>query len=166
MIFESIRGDEVDRFPMVRSILTNPGIYPYMGDDFAPTPSDFKVNDHPSIRYVLVWGYGDRNGRRLFGMFCFYPENEICWWAHVALFRGTPRSLTLQAGREVAEWVWNDTACKRLIASVPACNRAAVRYGTDPRGMSLLPFGINEKSFQKHGKLWDQVLMGRSRPGV
>jgi hypothetical protein len=98
-------------------------------------------------------------------MFCFFPENEVCWSVHVALLRGTPRAVTRQAGREVMAWLWANTPCRRLVASVPASNRAAVRYGLDVEGMNLVPFGVNEKSFMKGGKLWDQVLMGRSRPG-
>ena len=143
----------------MRAILTDPGVYSHMTDDFAPEPEAFKVNRHPEIWYVLVL-----EGTELLGMFCFFPENRICWYAHVALFRGVAREVTWRAGREVVEWLWANTPCLRLIASVPACNRAAVRFGR--RAMGLLAYGRNGASFMKGGTLWDQVLMGRSRPGV
>jgi hypothetical protein len=163
MIFECTRG-----YALVRSILTEAGVYGHMTDDFAPKPDDFQVNTHEAIRYVIVWEGGAKYAPvvgRCLGMFCFFPENEICWQAHVALLRGLRPAQTRQIGREVMAWLWGNTPCLRLVASVPKCNRAAVRYGLDPGGMNLLPFGVNEKSFLKHGKLWDQVLMGRSKPG-
>ncbi|MGO9967262.1 MAG: hypothetical protein ACLPY2_08320 [Bryobacteraceae bacterium] len=148
-------------YELVRTILTHPTLYRHMGDDFAPDPERFEVNRHPAIWYVLAteeW--------RAIGLFCFFPENDICWAAHVAMLRKTPPALTRQAGREVMRWLWERTPCRRLVASVPMCNRAAVRYGLDPQGMNLLPYGVNEKSFLKDGKLWDQQLMGRSRPSA
>jgi hypothetical protein len=145
---------------LVREVLTHPKLYGHMTDDFAPARETFEVNRHPAIWYVLAV-----EGTRLLGMFCFFPENDICWAAHAALLRRVPPALTRKAGREVVAWLWEHTACRRLTASVPECNRAAVRYGLDEEGMHLRPYGINEKSFLKDGKLWDQILMGRSRPG-
>jgi len=147
-------------YGLVKIILTELDLYRHVTDDFAPSPEAFEANTHPSIWYVLVW-----EANKLLGMFCFLPQNDICWDAHVALFRGVKPDETRQAGREVMAWLWANTPCRRLVASVPRSNRAAVRYGLAPEGMNLLPFGVNEKSFLKHGKLWDQVLMGRSKPG-
>lgn len=152
--------DATTRYGLVRKVLTDPGIYDHMTDDFAPAREEFEVNQHPAIRYVRVY-----DGFDLLGLFCLFPENEICWAAHVALYRGLHPEKTRQIGRELVEWLWANTPCRRLVASVPACNRAAVRYGLDPEGMHLERYGVNERSFKKHGKLWDQVLMGRSKPG-
>lgn len=143
-------------YAAVRAILTDPELYPYMTDDFAPAREEFRVNEHPAIWYVLV-----SEGSSLYGMFIFLPCNEISWEVHVAFFRGTPVTITRQAGREVVEWLWANTPCLRLTASVPACNRAAVGFGLHTMG--LREYGRNEASFMKHGKLWDQVLLGKSR---
>lgn len=143
-------------YRLVRAILTDPGLYPHMGDDFAPAREEFRVNEHPAIWYVLVIDDGE-----LLGLFSFFPENQICWAAHVAMFRGTEPARTHQAGREVVDWLWAQSPCLRLIASVPVSNRAAVRFGL--RAMGLRAYGRNKASFQKGGRLWDQILMGRSR---
>jgi hypothetical protein len=144
-------------YSLIRRILTDPDIYDRMGDDFLPPRNDFAVNRHPAIWYVLVV-----EGSKLLGMFCFSPENQICWSAHVALFRGIHPRVTHQAGAEIVEWLWRHTRCERLIASVPLSNPAAVRFGA--RAMGLIRYGVNPRSFLKHGQLHGQVLMGRSRP--
>jgi hypothetical protein len=152
--------ERTGRYSLVHTILTDSRLYDYMGDDFAPPRELFHVNKHPDIWYVLVY-----EGYDVLGLFCLFPENTLCWTAHVALYRGMAPERTRRIGRELMAWLWEHTPCRRLIASVPECNRAAVKYGLDPEGMNLRVFGVNEKSFKKYGKLWGQVLMGRSKPG-
>jgi hypothetical protein len=143
-------------YSLIRLILTDPDLYSRMGDDFTPPAHQFVVNPHPAICWVLVY---DR--LRLLGMFGFFPENEICRAAHVALFRGIHPRVTHQAGEEIVEWLWRNTSCERLIASVPLSNPAAVRFGL--RAMGLVRYGVNPRSFLKNGILQSQILMGRSR---
>lgn len=152
----SVTFERTNDYGLVRAILTDEGIYEHMTDDFAPAREAFEPVADWRIWYVLVM-----EGSSLYGMFCFYPENEICWHAHVALFRGTPAAVTHQAGREVVDWLFANTGCLRLVASVPACNRAAVRFGQQAMGLRV--YGRNERSFRKGGRLWDQILMGRSK---
>jgi hypothetical protein len=141
---------------LVRAILTDPDIYDRMGDDGLPPREEYQVPNHPGIWWVTVW---DRE--RLLGLFAFFPENAICWATHVALFRGIHPRLTAQAGREIVDWVFANTPCVRLTASVPAFHRAALRFGK--RVMGLKSYGRNWKSFLKGGALYDQILMGRSK---
>jgi hypothetical protein len=144
-------------FALVRQILTHPRMFPHMGDDFLPAPEQFVLNTDPRISYVLV-----SDEWRAIGLFCFIPENEICWAAHVAMLRKVHPALTHRAGKEIIEWLWRNTPCRRLIASVPASNPAAVRFGV--QAMGLIRYGVNRRSFMKGGRLVDQILMGRSRP--
>jgi hypothetical protein len=150
-------------YELVRRILTRRRMYEWMGDDYAPPVEQFQVNTDPRIWYVLA-----SDEWRAIGLFCFFPENEICWAAHVALLRGTHPRLTHRAGWEVVRWLWNNTPCLRLTAKVPACNRAAVRFGLGPMGLKLigptLEQSVEPLSFMKGGRLVDQILMGRSRP--
>jgi hypothetical protein len=144
-------------YELVRRILTRPRMYEYMGDDFLPPVEQFVLNTDPRIWYVLV-----SDEWRAIGLFCFFPENEICWAAHVAMLRKVHPALTHRAGDEIVEWLWRNTPCRRLIASVPASNPAAVRFGV--QAMGLIRYGVNRRSFLKGGILRDQILMGRSRP--
>jgi hypothetical protein len=142
----------------IRAVLTHPKIYPYVTDDFAPPREQFQVNEHPAIWYVRV---RDEDGE-LLGLFTLLPENEICWQAHVAMIRGTHPVLVHQAGKGLLPWIWENTPCERIEAAVPACNRAAIWFGI--RSMGLIQYAIKPLSFRKKGRLWDQVLMGRSKP--
>ena len=146
-------------YGLVRQILADPGIYARMGDDFAPPIAEFVVNEHPAIWYVLVYPSA---GDLVSGLFCFFPENGICWAGHVAFLRKTPPAITLAAGRAVVPWLWANTPCVRLVASIPAYNRAAIRFAR--RAMGLAAHGRNKASFMKRGTLHDQVLLGISKP--
>jgi RimJ/RimL family protein N-acetyltransferase len=141
---------------LVRAILTDPTLYPYLTDDFSGPREEFRANDHPAIWYVLALA----DDGELLGLFSFCPENQICWSGHVAFFRGITPAVTRYVGEQIVKWLWENTCCLRLIASIPACNRAAVKFA---RGMGLKAYGRNKASFMKGGKLWDQVLMGRSK---
>ena len=77
MIFELTKD-----YALVKAILTHPAIYGEMGDDDLPDPEKFVVNDHPLARYVLAWREPHAG---LVGVFCFYPQNRICWQGHVAM---------------------------------------------------------------------------------
>jgi RimJ/RimL family protein N-acetyltransferase len=142
---------------LVRSILTDPGVYPYIADDFSPAREDFAVNAHPDIRYVLAI-----DGGRLAGMFVFLPRSAIRWDVHVAMLRKVPPAVTHRAGREIVAWLWENTACQRLVAEVPVCNKAAVRFGL--QAMEMKAFGRDRAAFARHGQLQDLILMGIGRP--
>ena len=147
---------------IIRAILTEPRIYPWMGDDFTPPAKQFRVNPDERIWYVLVrlddylTGLGG-----IIGLFAFVPDNTICWQAHVAMLPKVPPRITHQAGRQIVNWIFSNTPCCRIIASIPAYNRAAIRFGLQVMG--LTGYGVNESSFQRHGRLWDQILLGRSK---
>jgi RimJ/RimL family protein N-acetyltransferase len=152
MTFE--RTQDLD---LVRAILTDPAIWPHIGDDFAPRQEAFWPNSDERIFYAITFA------RHLVaGLFVFIPESPVCWEAHVAMLPEWWGKVAHQAGREIVPWVWANTTCERLIARVPETNPAAVLYGL--RAMGLKKFGVNSKSFLKGGTLRDQILMGISRP--
>jgi len=141
---------------LVRWVLTHPSVWPHLVDDFHPAQQDFEPCDHPEIWYVLV-----RDGEELLGMWMFVPENGVCWEAHTCLLPGHGYRRARQAARELAPWVWQHTPCKRLLAKIPAYNYWALRFARD---VGFQQFGVNDKSYQKHGKIYGQVYLGLSRP--
>jgi len=140
----------------VRAILTNPKIYPMMGDDFVPPREEFIPNDHPEIRYIIA-----RNADyRRIGLFTLIPQNKICWEIHVAMLPKAPAFERWSAARQLIDWLRANTECQRLTASVPANNKPAIHYGVQGLGMYIC--GRQERAFQKNGKLEDLVILGRS----
>jgi RimJ/RimL family protein N-acetyltransferase len=144
-------------FHLVRSILTGPGIYPHITDDFSPAREVFEVNQNAAIWYVLAI-----DGGKVVGLFSLLPRNAIRWELHFAMVRKVSPKITREAGRGIVPWIWEYTHCKRLMAEVPVCNKAAVRYGL--RAMGLKAFGRDRAAFLKNGKLVDLICMGISRP--
>ena len=137
---------------LVRNILTHPKIYPLVGDDFAPPREQFVPNPDSRIWYVTAPG----------GLFTFLPESEVCWQGHVAFLPDYWGNPSHAAGMAILRWLWANTPCRRVIANIPTFNRLAIRYSNRVMGMKV--FGVNEKSFLKYGHLWDQILLGISRP--
>lgn len=140
----------------VRAIYTDPDVWPWIGDDFAGDVQSFRVNADPRIWYLVV-----AEGTRLLGLFTLLPESEVCWKAHVVMLPECDGQTNREAARMLAPWLWEHTRCRRLVAEIPRRNPAAVLFA---RWAGLRKFGVNEKSFLKHGQLWDQVCMGISRP--
>jgi hypothetical protein len=143
---------------LVRSILTHPKLYPHLADDASPRPEDFEPIDHPAILYLLV----SRGGIPL-GVFMLIPQNAATLEVHTALLPSAWGSAAIEATKRGTEWVWENTAFSRVVTNVPAYNRLALRLA-ERSGMKR--FGINERSFLKNGQLYDQIMLGISRPEV
>lgn len=151
MTFEVTRN-----FKLVREIMTHPRVYPHVTDDFSPEPEEYRPLDHPGVIYVLV-----RDAGELLGMWVFCAQNGVCWEVHTCLLPSAWGARGKRAARAMAAWVWANTGCQRIVTAVPEYNRLAVRFA-ELAGMR--EYGRNERSYKKHGRLMDQILLGLSRP--
>lgn len=150
MTFERTHDREV-----VRAVMAHPRIYPHIADDGCPPATEFEPLEHPGVWYVLV-----RDEGRPLGLFVFVPQNSVCWEVHTCLLPwawGRPAAI---AAAEMARWIWEHTPCRRIVTSVAAYNRLALRFA-ERAGMT--EYGRNPASWLKDGKLHDQVLLGMSR---
>lgn len=143
-------------YDVVRRILTWPGLYPLMGDDFTGPVEEFEVNKDPRIRYVVV--DGGATGAWALGLFALVPQNRVCWEVHVAMLPWAKPAEKWAAARALPGWL-EKTECRRLVAAVPADNPRAIVYGTHGLGMHCV--GRHPKAFMHHGALRDLVLLGR-----
>lgn len=142
---------------LVKSIATFPKVWAGISDDFSPQPEDWEPEQDDRVWYVLA----KSDAGSVLGMFIFYPENPICWRSHSCLLPESWGEQALTAYREACTWLWANTSCLRIIGAVPECNSLAL--GIALRS-GLEKWGINPKSFQKGGKLFDQILLGISKP--
>jgi RimJ/RimL family protein N-acetyltransferase len=143
-------------YALVKEIATHPAIYPFISDDYSPSPNDFKPFEDDAIWYVLV-----KDGDELLGMWMFAPENAICWQVHTCLLPNAYGKRAKQAALEMANWIWTNTTCLRLITSVPEYNRQASIFA---RWAGMEEYGRNPESYMKTGILHDQILLGMSNP--
>lgn len=138
---------------LIRGIITDPRVYPWVSDDAAPPAAEFQPE--MAITYLLAMDDG-----HVLGLFAVFPQNQACWEFHTCLLDGLFGGKALAAAREMTAWGFANTTAVRLVTNVPACNRVAVRFA---KLMGLEQYGRNPASYRKHGKLQDQVLFGISK---
>lgn len=141
---------------LIRTIATHPKIWPWISDDGAGTPEDYRPIDHPAVWYVTVVSRGE-----LMGAWAFIPENSICWGMHTLLLPKAWGTFAHRALRDLIKWVWDNTPCQRIVGTAPVFNRLVIAFA---KGAGMEEYGMNPKSYLKRGKLYDQILLGISRP--
>jgi hypothetical protein len=136
---------------LIRSILANPDIYPYITDDSCPTVDKFQPIVSDSTLYLHEHGTG---------IFLFVHDNHASVSAHVCVYPGARGKAGISAGIDAIQWIWKNTFYQRIWSAIPAYNLRAIRYA---ELVGMKRFGVNEKSFMKDGILYDQILLGVSR---
>ena len=142
---------------LIRCVLTHPRIWGAISDDGSPPVEEFQPVICDALWYVAV-----HDGAELLGLFLFTPLNTALWEVHTCLLPHSWGDRALQAAREISTWVWANTQMRRVITSVPAYNRLALRLAKEA---GMVEYGINPQSFLKGGKLHDQHMLGISPPG-
>ena len=143
---------------LVRAVLTHPKIWPHVTDDDSPAAADFVPVVTEAVWYITASADGDW---RLLALFPCEVRNTVWWEIHAAVLPeawGEPATAAL---RGLCEWIWRETLCERITASIPRYNRLALAYA---RRAGMVEYGINPRSIRKHGALHDQVLVGISKP--
>jgi RimJ/RimL family protein N-acetyltransferase len=150
-----IRFERSREYSTIGAIMRNPKLYGACADDFSPAREQFEPRTDDAIWYVLVW-----EGKVLLGLFALAPQNAVCWELHTRLLPEAWGSVAAAAAAGIVEWIWAHTPCLRLVTVCPAYNRLAIRFA-ERAGMSR--YGVNPRSWQKGGELFDQVLLGLSK---
>lgn len=132
-------------------VASDPRVYDAAADDGAPPASEFEPNAHPAIAYVVA---SDDAGD--IGLYTFVPRNAATWEMHATLVFG---SRAQRAAREAIVWAFSELGARRVIAEIPATNRAAIRAA---RRAGMREYGRDPRSFLKRGLLVDRVLLGIS----
>lgn len=143
---------------LVRSVITNPSVYPWCCDDAAPNAEDFEPlpADGDRALYVLV-----THGQAC-GVFAFYQQNAVTTEAHTCVLPQMWGRTHLAAQAAIA-WVFEHTGFERITTSVPQDNPLAARLARRA-GMTL--YGHNPGSFLRKGVLLGVDLFGISKEAV
>jgi RimJ/RimL family protein N-acetyltransferase len=139
----------------VRRILTTPRIYRHISDDASPARETYRPVESEAVWYVLAIA---DDGEAL-GVFMLVPQNAVCWEVHTCLLPHAWGAKAIQAARELPGWIGQHTTCRRIITNVPDYNRLA-RSFAERAGMRQ--FGVNQRSYLRHGQLHDQIMLGLS----
>ncbi len=140
----------------IKAIVTHPKIYPHISDDGSPASDEWEPIQNESVWYVLV-----KDDGLVLGLWILIPENYVCWKIHTCLLPVAYGEKAKIAVAALAPWVWQNTGCMRVITDVPAYNRVALRFA---RAAGLEEYGVNPRSYMKNKNLYDQILLGISKP--
>lgn len=141
---------------LIKRVMTHPQIYPSISDDACPPAEQFQPTMHETIHYMVV-----KDGEELLGLWVLSQQNSVCWEVHTCLLPCAWGDRAVLAAKTGLDWLWKNTSCQRLVTNVPEYNLLAYRF-SKAAGFQL--FGRNSRSFLKHGKLFDQLMLGVSRP--
>ena len=143
-------------YELVRQIVTNPAIYDHITDDGSPSADKFEPIKSEAVWYVLV-----KDNTEVLGCFTFIPQNLVCYEVHTCLLPNAWGDRAHHASLQVREWMFSHSNAQRIVTNVPENNRLALRFA---KTAGLQQYGVNPKSYMKHGHLYDQVLLGVSKP--
>lgn len=137
----------------IREIVTTPAIFRSSSDDGSGPADAFHL---PSkFAYAIA---RDQDGA-LLGCYGLEPRNLISLEIHTCLL-----PIAWGRGQEITsafrDWLWQNTSAKRITTRVPSFNRLALKLALS---CGMIEFGRDVRSFQKHGKLFDEILLGISK---
>lgn len=133
------------------SCVTRPETWEALTDDGAPELY------FPPIGGGFLWvRVGD------YGVFLLTKHNHVTSEVHTVLLPSA-RGKAVEIGKAALAWAFEQTEIKRIITNVPSFNphaqRMAIRVG-------FVKIGVNAKSFQKRGILYDQTILGVSKEDI
>lgn len=140
---------------LVKGIVTHPKIWPQITYDGAPDPLDPFQDPGESTWCILA-----KDGDETLGLYVFQQQNPACWDSHIYMLPQAWGERARTATVEVFRWMFERTAARRIVGTIPDYNRFGVAFALH---CGMVPFGVNPESVKKDGKLWDQMLLGITR---
>ena len=140
---------------LIAATIAHPRVWPSVSDDSSPPPEAFVPSVSDAIVYLGVF-----DADNFHGLFMLHAHNAICWEVHTCLLPSAWGKASVLFARDCIDWVFAETSCARLITNVPAGNALALRLA---KSAGMQQFGLNPKSFLKHGVALDQYMLGISK---
>ena len=147
------RTTDVD---LIRSIAAHPRLYRHLHDDFAPPRDEWTPIVHELVSYMVAY----KDGKPI-GLFIVSAHSPVLWEIHECFLPEAWGEQSISATIQFREWIWKESACQRLFGQIVESNRLALRFA---KAAGMSQFGMHPKSFMKHGRMQDQILVGLSRP--
>lgn len=135
---------------LVASIMKDPAIWSHIHED--GTTDDYQPVDHEGFHWMLVTDDGEP-----LGVFLVHARGEVCFEMHTCLLPACWGRRAACAAQMLAGWAFNQTVCQKLVTSVPAYNRLAMRFA---QAGGMQQEGVNRASYLRNGELIDQIMFG------
>lgn len=143
-------------YALIKKLATDPSIFPWISDDFHKDPENWEPIQTSLVRYLIA---SDVEGS--FGFGIFIPDTWACWKGHLGFLPRSYGEKAIESFRRMLDWMWTYTSAERLVGEIAQENRRALNFVVRA---GLTPYGINQKSFRRDGRLQDQVCVGISKP--
>ncbi len=141
---------------LIRNIVTHPDVYPHLTDDFSPKAEDWKPPTGDPFSWVIA-----QEADEILGIFMLAQENPIFSYVSCAFLPEAGDERAKKAAMAAVEWVWANTKYLRLVAHIPGWDKRGLSHA-DAAGMKYV--GNHPSACAKNGRLWNQIIMGISRP--
>jgi len=142
---------------LVKRIITDPRIYPWVTEDDAPPVERFDcagVVDAPGVYFL-----SPLDGADVAGVFMVHRHTSSIYEVHTCIL---PKywGRSIEAARALIAWVFDNTGCRKLITLVPENNRHALALA---KNAGMQEQGCITQSYLKGGKMLDQIILGIGR---
>jgi len=144
----------IDDLEMVDAILRHPSIYKMISDDGSPESNGYSARNYLESEHIYYLLIGDS------ALFMLHPLNSVCYQVHASVLPEGRGAAAVTACMSGVRWMWENSPAQKIIGIFPESNRKA--YALCKR-VGMVVEGLLAKSYQKHGKLIDQVIMGLCR---
>jgi RimJ/RimL family protein N-acetyltransferase len=134
---------------LVGRIVSDPAIWPHIHDD--ATAEFVPILDNEAVHWMLI------DDGAPAGVFMVHAHNSVCYEMHTCLLPRTWGQQAKDAAQLLLAWAFEDTDCQKMITTVPAYNRPALRFA---KAGGMQQEGINRASFMRNGELIDQIMLG------
>lgn len=135
---------------LIAAIMAHPAIFRHIAEDGVERPDPV---DHPGFYWMLIRDDQDE----VAGAFLVFARGAICFEMHTMILPTFWGERASRAAQALLAWAFNKTHCQKMVTSVPAYNRAALRFAI---ANGMRQEGINRASFLRHGHLVDQITLG------
>lgn len=134
---------------LVREIVTHPAIWPHSHED--GTSDEWQPEDSDAMMWMLV------NDPRPVGVFLVHPRGVQCLEMHTCLLPTVWGPAAAHAAQLLLKWAFQNGNCRKMVTSVPAYNRAALRFA---KAGGMTQEGVNRASYLHNGEMIDQIMLG------
>jgi RimJ/RimL family protein N-acetyltransferase len=131
-------------------------VWEYISDDSDVTFDEYEPRFDEDSRWYI-----SSEGGEIVGAFWMRRVNHITWEAHANVrpkFWGDGRG-TEHCRQAIAKMV-EDTGAKKVVAQIPTSCAPVMKMAEE---IGFVREGVIAASWQKHGRLYDQVLYGITR---
>jgi len=148
---------DLNDLKIVDAIHRHPSVYPWIIDDmYSDNEPDGFTNYHalinPDNYYLSFWYEGLPAG-----VFSFFPINLITYEGHIAILPKFRGKTALKASLRVINWMFENTACRKIVCMIPTYNLKAMTLITR---LGFQKEGFLYRSFKKNGVLYNQHIVG------